>query len=472
LRRLSYSLSDAARAINQAAKDAEGVAVTYGPSTVHKWIRGVIPHPEARRWIAVGLDIPLERLSEAVGAVEAQRGLQAQSSSPQAGSVLVPYADASGATITSPDDELVSIVVRRRDFLAAMGGAAASVAASRAQPATAATSVAHNAPTHPAIAELTRLFFGQGERDPRVIDLGELGSRVSDAWQLWTRDRARYTATASALPRLMLDVQRAIKGFKTPQEASQRLRAYEIAAHHYFLLRSFFRAVGRYDLATLAADRAMVAAEATDDPILISAATWNLATVLLIDSQPQLAEEVAIEAARTIAPFTVDNSHATMVYGALHLTAASAAARRHEGLQTARDYVWNHAAPAAQVTGETNMLWTVCGPQNVHVIAIGVEMQGGNSSDALRLADKVDAGKLGSVERRATYLLEVARCYEQRQEDTGALHYLMRAGAEAPEDARYHPLATPMVRALLLRARPSLRPDVEALAKSVGVHDD
>jgi hypothetical protein len=270
----------------------------------------------------------------------------------------------------------------------------------------------------------------------------------------------------------MVDVHHALNHYTTPQETTGRRRAHEIASFHYFLLRSFFRAVRRYDLATLVADRAVAAAEVADNPILISGAAWNLATVLLIDSQAEIAEDVAIEAARTIAPLIDDDSRATAIHGALHLTAASAAARVRGRLEAARGYVWRHASPASRMTGETNVLWTAFGPQNVNVIAIGIEMQSGSGAEALRLADRVDIRRLASVERRATYLLEVARCYELRQEDTGTLHYLARATAEAPEDVRCHPLAAPMIRALLARARPSLRPDVEALARSAGVHED
>jgi hypothetical protein len=141
--RLSYSLGDAARAINQAARDTEGVAATYGPSTVHKWIRGVLPQPEARRWIAVGLGIPLERLLEAVEAVEAQRTVGGRSDIEQPNSPAhdvpaggsIPYADGSKATIrvSSADDEFVTVVVRRREFLEVLGTAAGAAALLKVQ---------------------------------------------------------------------------------------------------------------------------------------------------------------------------------------------------------------------------------------------------------------------------------------------------------------------------------------------------
>jgi hypothetical protein len=292
--------------------------------------------------------------------------------------------------------------------------------------------------------------------------------RVNNAWRTWTADPQRYTAIRQLLPQLTSDVERAVKQFRTLQEEPQRRRAYGIAAHHYFLLRSFFRAVSRYDLATMTADRGLYAAEAADDPILIAGAKWNVATVLLIDDRASLGHEIAVQAAEAIAFLRSTDRQAAAMYGALHLTAASAAARVGQ-LDAAREHIWQHAEPAARVTGEANPLWTQFGPLNVSVIAVGVETALGNTTDALTLADRVDAAKLASVERRATYLLEVARSYELRGEDTGVLHYVTRAEREAPEDVRYQPLATALVRGLLSRSRPTLRPDIEALARRTGL---
>jgi hypothetical protein len=298
--------------------------------------------------------------------------------------------------------------------------------------------------------------------------LADLDARVNSAWRIWTTDPERYSAIRPLLPQLTSDIEQAVRQFRTPQDQEQGRRAYEIAARHYFLLRSFFRAVSRYDLATMTADRGLFAAEAADDPILMAGAKWNVATVLLIDDRANLGHEIAVQPADAIASMRTSDSRAAAMYGALHLTAASAAARSDQ-LAAARDHIWQHAEPTARMTGEANHLWTQFGPLNVGVIAVGVETALGKPADALRVADRVDAAKLSSVERRATFLLEVARSYELRGEDTGVLHYVTRAEREAPEDVRYQPLAASLVRGLLARSRPTLRPEVESLAARVGI---
>jgi transcriptional regulator with XRE-family HTH domain len=321
--------------------------------------------------------------------------------------------------------------------------------------------------------ELSRLLYDHGDRNsqPAVVILDELNVRVFEAWNLWLNKPDRFTAIAAMLPQLAKDIEQAVRQFKSPQEESQRRRAYNIAAHHYSLLRSFFRAAQRYDLATQAADRGVLAAEAADDSILMAAAKWSLATVLLIDERSALGEEIALEAARTIAPMTDDSSRASAIYGALHLTAASAAVRNDGDLANARKHIWTEAEPVASKRGEINLLWTQFGSCNLHVIATGVEMEARNPIEALRLADKVNADKLPSVERSGTHFLEVAGCYDQLAEDAGVLHYLLRSETVMPEDMRYHPLSKPLIESLLMRSRPSIRQEVEALANRVGIYE-
>ena len=114
-RRLSYSLRDAAKAINEAAKDVDGVAATFGPSTVHKWIHGVIPQPEARRWIAAGLDIPLERLSEAA---EAQQDRQRKSAPVGSAPTLPDFDSDDVITIPIPmaNGGIAYVITRRQSW--------------------------------------------------------------------------------------------------------------------------------------------------------------------------------------------------------------------------------------------------------------------------------------------------------------------------------------------------------------------
>ena len=86
----------------------------------------------------------------------------------------------------------------------------------------------------------------------------------------------------------------------------------------------------------------------------------------------------------------------------------------------------------------------------------------GEAGEALRLADDIDVSGTPSLERKTTFALEVARCYEQRRDDPGVFLHLVSAEASGPEDMRYNTLARDLVHGLLKRARPTYAPQVRA----------
>jgi len=234
----------------------------------------------------------------------------------------------------------------------------------------------------------------------------------------------------------------------------------------YFLLRTFTKRIGRTDLALLVADRGLRAAEDADDPLRIAAARWNLGQVLLNTGEPEVAEEITIKAAEEVEPGSDADHDRAALYGALWLVAAIAAARNGDGW-AARERLRQHAKPAAILTGEGNVLWSVFGPVNVGLHAVSIEMETGEASEALRIADDIDATGCPSIERRVTFALDLARCYDQRHDDAGVLLYLLSAEQESPEDLRYNLLARDLVRGLLRRARPSMAPKVRDLAQRI-----
>jgi hypothetical protein len=212
------------------------------------------------------------------------------------------------------------------------------------------------------------------------------------------------------------------------------------------------------------------AAQDADDPLRIAAATWNLGQVLLATNEPHVAAELCVRAARALEPRIGQDLDAAALAGALWLVAVIAAARTGDAW-TARDRLREQARPVAARTGEGNVFWTVFGPTNVALHAVSVAMETGESAEALRLADEVDVARCPSVERRATFALEAARCYDLQHEDAGVLLHLLTAEREAPEDMRHNVLARDLVRGLLRRARPSLGLQVRQLAERIELFD-
>ncbi|MFC5835966.1 helix-turn-helix domain-containing protein [Nonomuraea insulae] len=322
---------------------------------------------------------------------------------------------------------------------------------------------------HPVAATLQRVLTAYESAPAEPPDLAELRARVDTAWGLWQGSTNRFTEVSMLVPDLTREVQGAVRTLRKSSDAQARREAYQISTDLYFLLRTFTKRVGRMDLSLMVADRAVTSAESADDPLRIAAAKWNLAQILLSQGETEGAEDVAlrsIEDLRCELPARTPDQAA--LEGALWLVAAITSGRRHDHW-TARERVQGPATEAAREAGEGNVFWTVFGPLNVGLHTVSVEMQAGEVTEALYVADRLDVNRSPSIERRMTFALEVARCYDQRQEDAAVILHLMNAEASGPEDLRYNTLARDLVRSLLKRARPTFQPQVQAIARRIGL---
>jgi transcriptional regulator with XRE-family HTH domain len=312
-----------------------------------------------------------------------------------------------------------------------------------------------------------RALMSYSARIDGEVDLVDLRGRVDAAWSIWQGSQHRYTEASGILPSLITDVQAAQRALGSTAAEQNRREAQRISADLYFLLRTFTKRIGRTDLSLLVADRGVLAAEAADDPVRIAAAKWNLGHILLAQGQPDGAEDVALTAiAELQRDTTADDRDAVAMAGALWLVSVVAAVRNADPW-IARDRLREKALPAARMTGDTNVMWTVFGLVNVGLHAMSVEMEMGEAGEALRLADDIDVSGTPSLERQTTFALEVARCYEQKRDDPGVFLHLVNAEASGPEDMRYNTLARDLVHGLLKRARPTYAPQVRALARRI-----
>ena len=92
----------------------------------------------------------------------------------------------------------------------------------------------------------------------------------------------------------------------------------------------------------------------------------------------------------------------------------------------------------------------------------------GDGGAAIQHARAVHPVHLPVVERRAQYLVDVARGYGQSGGDDQALRALLTAELLAPEEVRYQPAARVLVAHLLHRERAGRNQDLRALAERVG----
>ncbi|MHC3474894.1 helix-turn-helix domain-containing protein [Streptomyces sp. 7R007] len=318
-----------------------------------------------------------------------------------------------------------------------------------------------------AAPSIARALMGYGPPHSNTpISTSQLRERVELAWRTWQSSKDRFTQAADILPALIADVEHAVRVHRQGNDAQARREVLRVVADLYGLLRSYCRRAGRLDLSLMVADRAIRAAEDADDPVRIAAAQWNLGHVLLSHSDASAlgeAKEVALKAVEQVqkVPATMQTM---AIGGALQLVAVVADARRQRWWE-ARERLDTRAAPLAQQVGEGNVQWTVFGPTNVALHAMSIEMLAGEASEGLRVADRVDTSQLPSRERRFTFGLELARCYDLRREDAAVLVHLLSLEEIAPEDLARSPLARDMVRGLQKRIRPTFRRQVTALAE-------
>lgn len=297
--------------------------------------------------------------------------------------------------------------------------------------------------------------------------LADLGSEVRAAWDTWQSSPERYSLLDEQLPPLISATERLVRGVMADEGHSIE-RRHAQAADLYGLVRTVTKRLGRADLALLAADRGIRAAEAAGDPVRLAAARWNLAQALLAENQPSWAEAVALHGAEAIDRYTSDNLDALALQGSLRLLAAVACVRLGD-TWTARDRV-REVVPMARRTGERNTCWTVFGPTNVAMYAVSVEMEAGDAGEGLRLAEKISPAPELSIERRVAFQLEQARGYTQRQDFGGALVMLQVLSIEAPEDLQYRPAARAALSTVVRRARGGVSRQAARLASRVGMH--
>jgi tetratricopeptide (TPR) repeat protein len=221
--------------------------------------------------------------------------------------------------------------------------------------------------------------------------------------------------------------------------------------------------------AWVAALRAVELAEQADDVFRSAAAMRCLSEVHMRAKNLEEASRTAFLAA-TYLDTAKAGDRATCLRGAALLSAAAAASRRGDSREAYTAFK-AAAAYADQLGEDRTELGTVFGPANVaiHQVAIAVEL--GRAVEAIQHIPKVDIRRLpaGLGERRARFLIDVARSYARLHDDGPALDALLEAEQIAPDELRNHRYTHQVVRELRSRERRSS--GLRALADRCAVSD-
>ncbi|HEX5492944.1 MAG TPA: helix-turn-helix domain-containing protein [Mycobacteriales bacterium] len=330
-------------------------------------------------------------------------------------------------------------------------------------------SLSHDAKTgHPALAAVRRALVSYdivGDQPEEPAAPSTITDRNAEVWRVWHEEPRFYSRTGELLPGLITD---ATLAHRYAADSDRRAAARALS-ETYHLARQWLRKVGEYQLSWIAADRGMTAAQEADDPYLIAASAWNVVALYNAMGRAEEAQAVALDGIAMLEPLLPDGSedHLAM-WGSLQLYASISTARCGDPGTAWR--MWDAADQAARRLGPQYCHpWTIFGQTNVGAYAVGIPVELGKASEAVRAAERLDAAHLQSVERRARYLVDVARGYVGRRDDVAALHVLLQAEGESPEEVAHNLIVHEIVREMLRRDRKTITHELRGLAGRVGV---
>ncbi|MGI5511587.1 helix-turn-helix domain-containing protein [Streptomyces sp. CA-106131] len=284
--------------------------------------------------------------------------------------------------------------------------------------------------------QLTPLLGLPTEGDPTPLE--ELRSsvvEVLDAYQA-----SRYGFATRRLPLVLADALIAAQSY----EGVDREQANELLAMTYQSAAMVLGKVGEEDLAWIAADRGLGAAQQSGNPAVTGSLFRSVAHCLLSTGRFDAAVQLVGDAADYLRPGLTDaDPDFLSIYGTLFL-AGSMAAARADDRSTVREFLGEADHAGRQLGRDANRMWTAFGPTNVAIHRVATAAELGDMQVAVDLGPQIDTSSL-PTERRTRHNIEVARAFSAHNRIDEALAMVLEAESWAPEQVRSHYLARELV---------------------------
>jgi len=296
--------------------------------------------------------------------------------------------------------------------------------------------------------QLSPVLSGAGQLD--APDLDALASDVADVWEAY--QTSQYARVTRRLPFLLADAQAAVLSL----DGDALARAHGLLAMSYQASAMTLTKIGEADLAWIAADRGLAAAQRSGDDLIVGSLFRSVTHALLSNGRFAASVQLTRDAGGYLQTSLASASPALLsVYGTLFLAGAMAAART-EDRSTTREFLGEADAAARRLGLDANHVWTAFGPTNVAIHRVSTAMELGDVQVAVDLGPRIDTRGM-PVERRVRHSLEMARAYSAWNRRDDALTTLLEAERLAPEQVRYHYLARALVLSWIRnqRRRPS-----------------
>jgi transcriptional regulator with XRE-family HTH domain len=296
--------------------------------------------------------------------------------------------------------------------------------------------------------------------DAFSVDVQRMRRQISYIWSAF--ELADYQVVSRALPDLLLEAQCSYTTTRTRETAGILAEVYQIAA-------STLRKLGEYELAWLAADRGVALAEREGDPIIAALTGFRVANALTSMGRAKASFELNIAYASRLQPMC-RSAAIRSLYGHILLQAAMAAASGGDATGV-RDMIHAAKGVARHVPEHANHYRLSFGPVNVgmHHVAALVTLGEGGVAVEVGLSIAEPGIRALRRERRATYLIDVARGYNQSGRRGEALQRLLEAEALAPREVNCRPVARSTIEDLIHRSRGNPSIPLRSLAERSGV---
>ncbi|MEU6540530.1 helix-turn-helix transcriptional regulator [Streptomyces sp. NPDC047000] len=301
------------------------------------------------------------------------------------------------------------------------------------------------------------------DRQEAAPDVLALREDVERAWSL--THQGRYADLGELLEDLVPRLESATRS--APE--AERPELFRMLAVTYHACSGALANLGEPDVAWVAVDRAVTAAERADDPLLMAAGEFRLSLLFLgarhFDQTAQVSGSAA-DALRSLAE--AGRVEATALRGALTLQRALAAARLNQA-EDAYGHLREAREMAEQVGCGRNDYNTEFGPANVglHEVAVAVDL--GDAGVALRAAQALDVSEL-SAERQTRFHVDVARAHAQRRHVDDAVRALLKARETSPEMVQGLPVVKRLAADLLTMSQPPSE-ELRSFTEELGVSE-
>ncbi|MET9261580.1 helix-turn-helix domain-containing protein [Amycolatopsis sp. NPDC004079] len=293
---------------------------------------------------------------------------------------------------------------------------------------------------------LSRTLFSSA-MSPEYIDPAPVAQLVEGAWSSY--QNGELGRVVAALPGLIKTSQ-AMEAASSDDATYKRACA-AVAARVHHLAATTLSKIGEADLAWIAAERAMQAADDADDPLVLASAARSGTHALLAVGRFDDALELGDVAAKWLLPRMAEGDPAALsLYGMLYLRTAVAAAR-HQDRSTANDLLGHAGRAADQLGVDANYWQTGFGPANVELHRLSAALDLGDVGQVIESAPRVNVDHL-PVERQVTHLIDFARALSLVAKDDDALDALLEAETKAPTVVRHNTMVREVVRSMYRRA--------------------